>query len=143
MQASFIVTDEAKPYDMKNAGFSSPKPSGPVGFGSIGAVELAARYSAADLDHRASRAACAGTVAGGVATLNPDAATDCIRGGDQDVVTLVVNWHPYRNVRFMLNYLFADIDRRAYSNNAVANGGPNAQIGQDYDAVALRTQFNW
>ena len=43
----------------------------------------------------------------------------------------------------MLNYLIADVERRAYSNNSVANGGPNAQIGQDYNAIALRTQFNW
>jgi len=143
VQASYIVTGEAKPYDMKNAVYSSPKPNGPFGFGSIGAVELAARYSAADLNHNASRAACAGAVAGGIATLNPGAATDCVRGGEQDIVTLGVNWYPNRNVRFMLNYLLADIDRRAYSNNAVANGGPNAQIGQDYNAVAFRTQFNW
>jgi phosphate-selective porin OprO/OprP len=143
VQASYIVTGEAKPYDMKSATYNSPKPSAPFGFGSIEAVELAVRYSAADLDHNASRAACAGTVAGGSATLNPGAATDCVRGGEQDIVTLGVNWYPNRNVRFMLNYMLADIDRRAYSNNSVANGGPNAQIGQDYNAVALRTQFNW
>ncbi len=82
-------------------------------------------------------------VAGGSTTLNPGAATDCVRGGEQDIVTLGVNWYPNRNVRFMLNYLLADIDRRAYSNNSVANGRPNAKIGQDFNAVALRTQFNW
>ncbi len=87
--------------------------------------------------------AVAVAVAGGSATLNPGAATDCVRGGEQDIVTLGVNWYPNCNVRFMLNYLLADIDRRAYSNNSVANGGPNAKIGQDFNAVALRPQFNW
>ena len=144
IQGTYILTGESRPYDVKTASFGGPKPNGPLGFGgSIGAWELAARYSAADLNDHASSIPCLGTVAGGAATLNPAAASSCIRGGDQDIVTLGVNWYPIRNVRFMLNYLIADVERRAYSNNSVANGGPNAQIGQDYTALALRTQYNW
>jgi len=144
VQGTYILTGETRPYDMKSASFGGPKPNGPLGFGgSIGAVELAARYSAANLDDNESNATCLGTVSGGSATLNPAATSNCIRGGDQDIITLGVNWYPNRNVRFMLNYLIADVERRAYSNNSVANGGPNAQIGQDYTALALRTQYNW
>lgn len=144
VQATYILTGESRPYDVKTASFGAPKPNGPFGFGgSLGAWELAARYSVANLDDQASNATCLATVSGGSATLNPAAASSCIRGGDQDIITLGVNWYPNRNVRFMLNYLIADVDRRAYSNNSVANGGPNVQIGQDYTALALRTQFNW
>ena len=144
VQGTYILTGETRKYDMKSASFGGPKPNGPLGFGgSIGAVELAARYSAANLDDNESNATCLGTVSGGSATLNPAATSNCIRGGDQDIITLGVNWYPNRNVRFMLNYLIADVERRAYSNNSVANGGPNAQIGQDYTALALRTQYNW
>ncbi|MSP41943.1 MAG: hypothetical protein EXR08_01025 [Alphaproteobacteria bacterium] len=144
VQASYIVTGEAKPYDMKSAAFGAPKPNGPFGFGdSLGAIELAARYSTANLDDHASNAICPATFSGSSATLNPTGASGCIRGGQQDIITLGLNWYPNRNVRFMLDYMIGDIERRAYSNNSTANGGPNAQIGQDFEALALRTQFNW
>ncbi|MGK2873354.1 MAG: porin [Alphaproteobacteria bacterium] len=140
VQASYILTGESKPYDMNNAVYGSPKPGAPLGDGGMGAIELAARYSATDLDDNASSAACPASSA---TILNPGTTSSCIRGGEQQIVTLGVNWYPNRNIRFMLNYLLADIDRRAYSNTAVAGGGPNVQIGQDYQALALRTQFNW
>jgi phosphate-selective porin OprO and OprP len=144
VQGTYLLTGENRPYDAKTASFSAPKPSTPFGFGgSMGAWELAARYSATNLDDHASNSTCLATVSGGSATLNPAATSSCIRGGEQDIITLGVNWYPNRNVRFMLNYLIADVDRRAYSNNSVANGGPNAKIGQDYTALALRTQYNW
>jgi phosphate-selective porin OprO and OprP len=144
VQGAYILTGESRSYDAKTASFGGPRPSSPFSFGgSIGAVELAARYSTVNLDDNASNSTCLGTVSGGSATLNPAATSSCIRGGEQDIITLGVNWYPNRNVRFMLNYLIADVDRRAYSNNSVANGGPNAKIGQDYTALALRTQYNW
>jgi len=140
VQTSWIVTGETKRYDIKNASFGAPRPNGPFGFGdSLGVIELAARYSAVDLnDGTSGGPTCSGT--GLVAAVT----STCVRGGEQDIVTLGVNWYPNRNVRFMLNYQFVDVDRLAYPNNPVGvAGGPNAQIGQDYNALALRTQYNF
>lgn len=140
VQTSWIVTGETKRYDIKNASFGAPRPNGPFGFGdSLGVIELAARYSSVDLnDGTSGGATCTGT------GLVPAATSTCVRGGEQDIVTLGVNWYPNRNVRFMLNYQFVDVDRKAYPNNPVGvAGGPNAQIGQDYNAVALRTQYSF
>jgi len=140
VQTSWIVTGETKRYDIKNASFGAPRPNGPFGFGdSLGVIELAARYSAVDLnDGTSGGPTCSGT--GLVAAVT----STCVRGGEQDIVTLGVNWYPNRNVRFMLNYQFVDVDRLAYPNNPVGvAGGPNAQIGQDYNALALRTQYSF
>lgn len=141
VQGSWILTGETKRYDIKNASFGAPRPSGPFGFGdSLGAFELAARYSTADLNDGDSSAACDGNAA----QTAPTATSSCVRGGEQDIITLGLNWYPNRNIRFMLNYLFVDVDRQAYTNNAAGvAGGPNAEIGQDYDAVALRSQFSF
>ena len=39
VQATYILTGETRPYDMKSASFGAPKPKGPFGFGgSIGGV---------------------------------------------------------------------------------------------------------
>ncbi len=142
IQSSWILTGEYKKYDIKNARFYSPAPSSPLGFGGIGAVELAARYSTVDLNDGGNPATCLGAIVGGVPA--PAATSSCVRGGEQDIVTLGVNWYPNRNIRFMLNYLFIEIDRQAYPNNAAgAAGGPNAQIGQDYNVLALRTQYSF
>lgn len=140
VQGSYILTGETKRYDIKNASFGAPRPKGPLGFGdSFGAVELAARYSTVDLNDGASGgAACSGT------GLVASATSSCVRGGEQDIVTLGVNWYPNRNVRFMLNYQFVDVERRAYPNNPIGvAGGPNAEIGQDYNAIALRSQYSF
>ncbi|MDA1001700.1 MAG: porin [bacterium] len=142
VQGSWIVTGETKRYDIKNASFGAPRPASPLGMdGSFGAIELAARYSTVDLNDGGTGGVCAGNAT----QTAPTATSACIRGGEQDIITLGINWYPNRNVRFMLNYLFIDTDRQAYPNNSAAglSGGPNAEIGQDVDVLALRSQFNF
>ncbi len=135
IQSSWILTGEAKKYDMKNARFLSPTPNTPMGFGGIGAVEVAARYSAVDLNDGDSSATCLGN-AGQTAPLP---ASSCVRGGEQNILTLGLNWYPNTNFRFMFNYLFVDADRQAYTNNTI----PNAEIGQELDILAFRSQYSF
>jgi phosphate-selective porin OprO/OprP len=61
--------------------------------------------------------------------------TGGVRGGEQEIHTLGLNWYVNNNIRFMLNYLHVDVDR--------LNAAGTTQVGQSYDAVALRTQVNW
>lgn len=142
VQGSWILTGEPKKYDIKYARWGAPAPANPLGFGGIGAWELAARYSTVDLNDGGNLPTCLGAIVGGVPA--PTATSSCVRGGEQDIVTLGLNWYPNRNIRFMLNYMFVEVDRKAYPNNATGvAGGPNAEIGQDMDILALRTQYSF
>jgi phosphate-selective porin OprO and OprP len=83
---SFFLTDDHRSYDAGDGAFGRTKPSNPWGPDGSGAWELAVRYSTLDL-----------TDAG-------------ILGGEVDDITLALNWYPYSNVRWMLNYVLSDVD---------------------------------
>jgi len=70
-----------RPYKFQEGIWDSVRPESIVGKGGIGAWELAARYSNADLS---------------------DAS---ITGGEEDNITLGLNWYPAPNLRFMLDYV--------------------------------------
>jgi phosphate-selective porin OprO/OprP len=111
LQASWILTGESYKYDIKKAAFSGVKPSNPFGFGGngAGAWEIAARYSVADLND----------------------ASIGLAGGEQEIITVGLNWYVNNNLRFMLNYLNVEVENRG--------GVVNPNFG--HDAIALRTQF--
>jgi phosphate-selective porin OprO/OprP len=74
-----------------------------------------------------------------------------VRGGDQSITTLGLNWFPNPNVKVMLNYLMIDVDRlnpAGPGNTTPFGPAPNTppigvEIGQDLDVFALRTQFSF
>ncbi|MDX5367269.1 MAG: OprO/OprP family phosphate-selective porin [Alphaproteobacteria bacterium] len=92
LQASWILTGESYRYDIKKAAYSGVKPANPFGFGGggMGAWEVAARYSQADLNDTGNG----------------------IFGGEQRIITAGLNWYVNNNLRFMLNYLDVDVDDR-------------------------------
>ncbi len=79
VQAGWIVTGENYRYSGKNGSFKQIKPKS-----KYGAVELAVRYSTLDLEDKN------------------------VTGGEEDNVTLGVNWHINQNLRIMANYVYAD-----------------------------------
>lgn len=119
LQASWVITGEPYTYDIAEAAFKGVKPATSVGAGGFGAWEVAARYSVTDLNYNEG-VALAATPAGGV------------RGGEQDIITLGLNWYPNSNVRFMFQYQNVDVDRL---------NGAGGNIGHSYDAIAGRIQF--
>jgi phosphate-selective porin OprO/OprP len=131
-QASWILTGESRRYNAQAASFRSPKVAHPFNFGKDagwGAFELAGRYSFADLNFNPGRQ--------GVAT-----PTGGIRGGEQTIWTVGLNWYPNDALRFSFNYLIASVDRLNGS-TAVGSIPANGQLGQDFQAIALRSQVNF
>ncbi|CAN5211600.1 OprO/OprP family phosphate-selective porin [soil metagenome] len=118
VEGSWVLTGEARKYNPGNFAFDAPAVTNPFDpkAGKWGAWELAARYSTADLNYHE------------YATV----AADRVRGGNQDIVSLGVNWFPNTVTKFSLDYLDIDVDRR---------DAAGAQIGQSYKAVNLRSQY--
>lgn len=81
---SWFLTGESRKY--KKGAFSRVTPKSTVGKGGMGAWELAVRYSTIDLE---------------------DGDT---QGGEQDNITIGVNWYATKYVRFMANYVMVDAD---------------------------------
>lgn len=117
-QGSWVLTGERRKYNTTTAAFDAPgidRPFDPSN-GQWGAWELAARYSTVDLNYAE----------------NSLVAAERVRGGEQDIWTLGVNWFPNPAVKFMLDYYDVSVDRK----NAAG-----AAIGQDYRALNLRSQI--
>lgn len=85
---SWFLTGESRNYKQSRGTFGSLTPLRPFGEGGPGAWELGARFSHLDLT-------------------NAD-----VIGGDQELLTLGVNWYLTQNVRFMANYVdVLNVDR--------------------------------
>ena len=139
LQGSWILTGETRRYDMATAAFQAPRPFVPFSSaGGFGAWELALRYSHLNLDFHSGLAGTAATA-------------DAVRGGEQNILTLGVNWYVNSNVKLMLNWLHVDVDRLnpAGVGNLTPFGPAPAtppigvQIGQDLDIYGLRTQYSF
>lgn len=138
LQVSWIVTGESRRYNMASGSFQNPRPYVNVSSqGGLGAWELALRYSSVDLDYHAGA---------------PDTAKprEGVRGGQQNVFTAGVNWYLNPNIKLVLNYFHVKVDRlsaggTAFGDNTVIVGSTpaaGAQVGQQYDAYALRFQYS-
>jgi len=137
LQGSWVITGESRRYNPVTGSFQIPRAKTPFASGGgIGAWEVAARYSRMNLNFEEGLAGTA-------------AVPGSVRGGDQNVITLGVNWYVNNNFKVMMNYLLIDVDRLnpAGPGNLTPFGAAPAtpplgvQIGQDLDVIALRTQF--
>lgn len=128
VQGSWVITGEQRKWVPAAGGFGPVRPAKPFNLaaGEWGAWELAARYSTLDLNDNEGSAGLA-TPANGV------------RGGQQDITSVGLNWFPNNVIRFQLQYQDVSVDR--LNPGAVGLAAVGAQIGQDYQALALRTQL--
>jgi phosphate-selective porin OprO/OprP len=139
VQGSWLITGESRRYVMANGAYQAPRPRAPFSSsGGTGAFELALRFSHADFNFEEGIVGTAPTV-------------NSVRGGEQNIVTVGINWYATPNVKFMFNYLRVDVDRinPAGPGNLAPFGAAPAtppigvQIGQQYNAFAVRSQFNF
>jgi phosphate-selective porin OprO/OprP len=129
VQGAWVVTGESRPYNPAEGRIDAPKMNynwNPAA-GTWGAFELVARYSDLDLNYHDCGAGKAPGAAG-------TPCFDAIRGGHQKIASFGVNWYLNPDMRFMLDYQHVDVNR---FNTA------GTQIGQEYDAVAMRAQLTY
>jgi len=120
-QGAWTITGERHAWTNANGGFVGIRPAKVFDpkRGAWGAWELAARYSVLDLNDHAGVTG-ATSPAGG------------IRGGEQKITTVGLNWYPNNVIRFLLDYQWTRVDRL----NAAG-----AFIGEHVDVISLRSQF--
>jgi phosphate-selective porin OprO/OprP len=128
LEGSWFLTGEHRLYNASTAAFDGPAVSHPFSLknGNWGAWELAVRYSDADLNFNAGLPGSA-------------PAADAVRGGDQRVTSVGLNWYPNQVFHMQFDIDRVTIDR--LSPSATLFSTPTgAQIGQSYTAIAVRTQ---
>ena len=121
IQGSWTLTGERRVWSSANGGFRGIKPSqnfDPAN-GNWGALEIAGRYSVLDLNDDAGVAGKATPVGG-------------IRGGEQKIESVGLNWYPNSVFKFQLDFQNVDVSRLS------ATG---AQAGENAKIYTLRSQF--
>jgi len=111
-------------YQYQTGAYGGVSPDHPLSLkdGGWGAVEIALRYSRVNLnDHLTAEHSSAST--GGIA------------GGEQTVYGLGLNYYATSNIRIMLDYMHADIDKDTYG-----AGTAPVPVGAKIDAVGARFQ---
>ncbi len=101
VSASYVLTGETRKYDFASGTFGGVTPHS-----KRGAWEVAGRYSYVNLS---------------------DDNVTVGAGGEHDL-TLGVTWYANKNVRFMLNYVHADIDRNGFAEHKLNILGGRAQV---------------
>jgi phosphate-selective porin OprO/OprP len=123
VQGVWVITGENRPYNPGEARFDAPKmnynfnPSA----GTWGTWELAARYSDLNLNYRE-----------GALGTTPAATVGAVRGGEQKIYSVGLNWYLNPSMRLMFDVQHVKIDRL---------NGTGVQIGQTYNAIAGRAQY--
>lgn len=130
VQGSWILTGESRRYSTATAGFDGPRPLKPFNLreGNWGAWELAVRYSNLDLNYLENALPAAGSV----------------RGGEQDIFSIGINWYVNNGVTLQAAYRNVSVDRTSPGGTAYVAGSTPAlgvQVGQDLQIFSFRTQY--
>lgn len=128
VEGSWLITGETRAYNPSSAAFDGPVVKEPFSLknGGWGAWELAVRYSDANLNYNAG-------------TFGSAPLASSVRGGDQKVWAVGLNWYPNQVFHVMLDFDHVEIDRLS-PNAAIYLTPVGAQIGQSYNVFAVRTQ---
>lgn len=144
VQAAWALTGEPRSYNTANGAFTPPKPTTSVGHGGWGAWELAARYSNLNLNSHALDSAALITNWTG-ATTQTYSFYNTVRGGDQRIATLGLNWYASNSIRFAFDYQWIDVKRLQTPAAVTLTSGtpilPTANGGQNLQTLAFRAQF--
>jgi phosphate-selective porin OprO/OprP len=142
VQGSWVLTGESRPYNQATAAFGAPKPAKNFSLkdGTWGAFEVVARYSALDLNSHQNDATNAITAWTGASKTYSYYNT--VRGGDQKIVTLGLNWYFNPAIRVALDYQYIDVSRLQAPIAAATPVLPTLKAGQKLSTVGLRFQLS-
>jgi phosphate-selective porin OprO and OprP len=137
VEGSWTITGEHRNYIPTTGAYSAIIPNHPFkpwdqDYG-LGAFELAGRFSTIDLNDNF------------VSGKAPPVGSNAVGGGRQNVYQVGLNWYPNANMRFMLDYLHGSVSK-AFSTAAgggIAGTPLGAEIGGNFDALVLRSQFEF
>jgi len=131
VQGSWILTGQSRRYNAAG-GFDGPRVEKPFSLknGTWGAWELGLRYSTIDLNHDENELPALGG----------------IRGGEQDIFSVGLNWYLNNAVLVQATYRNVSVDRTSTgAANAYGTGvftpAIGEQVGQDLNIYSLRTQY--
>lgn len=124
VQASYTLTGEKRTYKHKGAAFDKVTPKG-----KWGAWELVARYENMEVDSNE--------------TVNSSDRTESLGELDVDKYVVGVNWYFNNNVKFMANYIHAEVDDYSGTRYDDANGGDFSAPVDDGDGLTFRLQYAW
>jgi phosphate-selective porin OprO/OprP len=122
-QSSYVFGGAARRYRAGKAAFDGPRitePFNPMN-GQWGAFEAVGRVSVMDLNDNEGATGAPAPIGG-------------VRGGKQTIYALGANWYINSYFRLAASYQQVEIDRL---------DAAGAQIGQDFDAVMLRSQVSF
>jgi len=145
VQGSWVLTGESRGYSSATAAFTAPKPDQPFSLknGGWGAWEIAARYSDLNLDSHAEDAAS--VITDWTAAARTYTYYNTVRGGEQKIATLGLNWYPNQVIRFSLDYQWIDVTRLQVPAAVTTSGTPALPMlngGQTLSTIAFRTQLS-
>lgn len=131
VQAGWVLTGEARRYN-PSGGFDGPRPAKPFSLrdGQWGAWELGLRYSVLDLNYRENDLPALGS----------------IRGGEQEILSVGLNWYLNSGVTVTGSWRSISVDRTSPGGTAFGGAAPatpalGTQVGQDLDVYTVRTQY--
>lgn len=131
IQGSWVLTGETRRYNAAG-GFDGPRPAKPFSLkdGQWGAWELGVRYSVLDLNYRENDLPALGS----------------IRGGEQDIFSVGLNWYLNNGVTVTWSYRDISVDRTSPGGTAFGGAAPatpalGIQVGQDLNVYTFRTQY--
>lgn len=115
ISGGYFLTGESRKYSAKSGKWKGIKVKNPFTTkDGTGAWELLGRYS----------------------TMNLNAPTSSIEGGEQKNYTIGLRWWVNNWVNFGFNYIHADVDKQTATNSGV-------EEGQEFDIFAFRSAVKW
>jgi phosphate-selective porin OprO and OprP len=145
LQGSWVLTGESRVYNQATASFGAPKPAKNFSIkdGTWGAFEFVARYSSLDLNSHADDAT--NVVTGWTGSGKTYTYYNTVRGGEQKIVTVGINWYMNPALRMALDYQYIDVSRLQTPAAVTTNGTPTLPTlngGQKLSTIGLRFQLS-
>ncbi len=119
VEGSYFLTVETRQYNPKTRSYRRVKPKHNLGDGGYGALQIGVRYSTIDLTD------------------------EDVLGGEEDNITIGLNWHVNPYIRFMFNAIWVDNDGDATGNASNLLPGELSAGDDDPFIAQIRAQIDF